>query len=73
MKDHEGRRSASVYAVLAIAGLLAAAIVWLGFRSPDIPSLPPMLSWPADQHGAVEDIRPIIVRPPICDEERPCS
>ena len=73
MEKHNFRRSLSVYAVMAIAALLLAATVWLGFRQVDVPRLPPVSDQMGGRHGAGEDILPVIIRRSICDEERPCS
>lgn len=73
MHDHESQRSASVYAVLAILAVLAGAVVWLGFRQIEVPPLTPLSDTGGERRGAGEDILPGIVRPPICDEDRPCS
>ena len=73
MEKHDFRRSLSVYAAIAIAAFLVAATVWLGFRQVDVPRLPPVSDRMSGRQGAGEDILPVIVRPSICDEERPCS
>lgn len=73
MKNLQKRRSASVYAVLALAGIVAAAIIWLGFREIEAPTLSPLSLQPSQQRGAGDDILPVIVRPSICDDDRPCS
>ena len=73
MKQLEKRRAKSVLAVLTLSALLLAATIWLGFRQIAVPTLKPLADPIRGRQGFIDDLRPAIMRPAMCDDDRPCS